>query len=254
MLSLLGWAYSCSLVIGDIPPAGHDSASNGGHAGSTAPGDDSSTSGGEAGAFPSNAGGSGGTLSAPTSGGTGGISGDGGSQSGDGGTNASAGTGAASGGNASGGSATTAAGGSVASGGSEGEAGAPGAGGAGAGSGASGGGCDPCDCDDDGALSAACEGDDCDDEDDRVFPGQVLFFTTPSDSVGFDYNCDNRSEREFQDPVACTGLALLGCESENEGFHDSLPACGQSSSWGGCVVDGLACVNDQIDMRLMRCR
>lgn len=118
-----------------------------------------------------------------------------------------------------------------------------------------GGGCDPCDCDDDGALSESCAGDDCDDHNDLVFPGQTSFFAESSGSVvGFDYNCDDRSEREFKSAVVCSGLALLGCESEAEGFLDVLPACGASAAWGGCRVNGLACVNDEIDTRVLKCR
>lgn len=269
-MGLATWAYSCSLVIGDIPEAVTPLEGDGGEAGaqdgsgseggSQGKSTTTTSNGGEAGlgaagapahsdsATNTGTGGSevgvGGTTQHGSAGGTGGSAGSGTASSTPGGT----GAGAAAG---SGGVAATTSTGGQADGGTAGVPVTGGSGGAGTGGV---GGCNPCDCDNDGALSEACAGDDCDDNNDEVFPGQVLFFDESSGSVGFDYNCDDRSEREFQTAVNCAGLALLGCESESEGFLGALPSCGTSAAWGGCRVDGLSCVDDQIDTRLMRCR
>jgi hypothetical protein len=139
---------------------------------------------------------------------------------------------------------------STASGGGGGSAGTGGT----TGSGGTGGCADECDCDGDGALSEACAGDDCDDSNDRVFPSQTLYFDESAGTVGFDYNCDDQSEREFGEAVDCGGLSLAGCDDAGEGFLGGLPACGNSGAWGACVAGTLTCMDDQIDSRVMRCR
>jgi hypothetical protein len=111
-----------------------------------------------------------------------------------------------------------------------------------------------CDCDGDEFFAEACAGEDCDDQNKDVFPGQTLFFDESARTIGFDYNCDDQSEREFTPEVNCSGLSL-GCEDQSEGFLDSLPSCGNTGPWGRCKVDGLTCVGDVIDTtRVMRCR
>ena len=113
---------------------------------------------------------------------------------------------------------------------------------------------DACDCDGDGALSEACQGDDCDDNDPLAYPSQKSFFATPRGAAGFDYNCDGQSERQFDAATKCG--ALLSCsEGASDGFLGTLPACGETGTWGRCKVDGLLCVDEVIEnARTMLCR
>jgi hypothetical protein len=94
----------------------------------------------------------------------------------------------------------------------------------------------PCDCDGDGFKSAAADcnhdGGDCNDHDPAVYPGQTMFFKTPS-STGWDYNCDSVDEFEVTTVLVCPNGAL-GCDNTTLGWHASVPACGQSGMSGTC--------------------
>ncbi len=115
--------------------------------------------------------------------------------------------------------------------------------------------CDPCDCDDDGYVAEACEGDDCDDDDGRVHPGQQKYFETASPTVGFDFDCSTKTERDpaLNVMLQCTGLSLLACEQAAQGFLGAVPACGEAGDWGTCRANGLACEPDVYEQRRMRC-
>ena len=228
-VALLAAAHGCSLVIGDIPPAGSDESdvSSGGQEGTFANG--GSSAGGDAGASDSSTG-----ATSGTQGGTGNDGGQAGARPASGGGDGGTGGDAMS--TVSGGD-----GGSGASGGAT-------------SSGGSGGCAEECDCDGDDALSEVCAGDDCDDHNDRVFPEQVLYFDVSAGTIGFDYNCDDRSEQEFGDAIDCAGLSLVECDEAEQGFLDSLPTCGNSGPWGTCVAGTLTCMDQEIDRRVMRCR
>lgn len=116
--------------------------------------------------------------------------------------------------------------------------------------------CDPCDCDGDGAEAEVCDGDDCDDLDPHVHPGQDKYFETPSDTVGFDYDCSGSIERDpaLNVSLKCVGLSLILCEQSTQGFIGGVPACGSLGDWGTCKPDGLGCVSDIYEQRRMRCK
>lgn len=108
-----------------------------------------------------------------------------------------------------------------------------------------------CDCDGDGALSIGeCGGDDCDDEDSEVHPGQVKFFAQRSENpiVGFDYDCSGILERPPNQSVqvTCGALDLLDCAGA-QGYFGVPPPCGQSGSFGTCVLNGIFCVESVTD-------
>jgi len=195
----------CSLILNDLPePADAPNSSAG-----TAAGEPSANRGGKSG--------SGG---AESTGGTGGIT--------------------PAGGVGAGGMPTPAGGegGNNATGGSPGDSGS---GGTTVGDGGTGSGC-PCDCDKDGALNANCQTGggtaDCDDEDDRVFPGQMQWFSEASLEVGFDYDCSGGTEQQY--PVLECPAILAQCDETQEGFvEDTL--CGDTGDWGSCVK-GLTCM------------
>lgn len=121
---------------------------------------------------------------------------------------------------------------------------------------------DPCDRDGDTHLARGeCGGDDCDDDDPKVRPSQTQYFSVPSSNpdVGFDYDCDGQSTRDPSQPLlSCPGL-LVCPNSSTQGFHGTLPTCGETGSWGACKLQhllglGLTCSNDPITTLPMRCR
>ena len=231
---LVAAVCGCSLVIGDIPPA----ATNEGE--EVAMGGQMGTSG-SAGERPTNGNTSTGATNNVTSGG--GVVVGAGGQAGYGSTDSAEQT-------------TTTAGNAGGQAGAASADDTSGSGGTGVSSGSGGTPTcsDACDCDDDGVRSEACAGDDCDDDNPLVHPGQSSFFPESTGTVGFDYNCDDQSEREFEVQLDCAGLALLGCADSSDAFLGALPPCGESGIWGRCRVENLSCVDDVIDERVMRCR
>jgi hypothetical protein len=161
------------------------------------------------------------TSSAGGAGGTGGADGGGGSAAASGGAGEPGGAGPAVGG------------------------GGAGAGGAGAGGGSGGSGGCP-DADGDMATSAACGGPDCDDGDPSVFPGQTMYFASPSSALGtFDYDCDGSIARDpaqlFDGTgnVQCIGVACqlaegfaadAECGGLGEHYQCTPPLCTLSAS------------------------
>jgi hypothetical protein len=91
---------------------------------------------------------------------------------------------------------------------------------------------------------------DCDDTDEDVFPGQTLFFDSPSNSGSFDYNCDNFAEPQSIDEFDCPEV---DCLLVQEGWMDGVPDCGNDARWGvDCVMDS-GCTTS-FDYRRMACR
>lgn len=138
-----------------------------------------------------------------------------------------------------------------------GEGGAPPNGGGAANGGNGAGGCDPCDCDGDGALNDGCHSGggpaDCDDTDPDAKPGQTKYFTEANPVVGFDYNCANGIEREYDDPLSCPAL-LADCMEDVQGYIDTVPECGEPGTWGHCDNNGIGCVKEAITSVPLGCR
>jgi hypothetical protein len=101
-----------------------------------------------------------------------------------------------------------------------------------------------------------CGGDDCDDTDSRVFPGQTLYFDTPTKgNAGWDFNCNNGVEQKYA-ALNCAGLALVMCDTTTQGFlAKTAPACGVRGMFGRCAKSGLQCL-DQVEVAdfAMPCR
>lgn len=95
-------------------------------------------------------------------------------------------------------------------------------------------------------------GGDCDDTDSDVRPDQTLFFFSPTNSGGFDYNCDGAMEQE-KSFASCTYNGS-GCDYV-PGFVDSIPDCGQ---WGlhssGCAQNNDICTVINAGSQRMYCR
>lgn len=129
--------------------------------------------------------------------------------------------------------------------GSQASGGSSGSGGSGGGASGSSTACPkPCDCDDDGyrAEGGDCGGTDCNDNDPDVWPGQPDYFADPSthDSP-FDYNCDGKEEKRFNQTVDCSGA--VGCDTASVGYIGAPPACGEDGNYGSCetLAAGLNC-------------
>ncbi len=217
---------NCSLVMGDLPkpaPAASAGVANGGNAANSAGGGGNVTGGGA----------SAGQASAGTNatvGGAGGMTSSGG-VAGSGITPQAGTDGGGSGGTGSGGT---------------------GSGGTGA--------CDPCDCDDDGYQNETCDGGggaapDCDDSDWDANPGQMGFFAEARNIGGFDYDCDNATEREYPTPLdTCPAIQLGACDPK-QGFLSPLPACGTEGPWAVCqkTQSGLGCEPSVLEDRVVKC-
>lgn len=95
-------------------------------------------------------------------------------------------------------------------------------------------------------------GGDCDDTDNKVRPDQTLFSVYPSNSGGFDYNCNDVIEKA-ESLASCTYNGS-SCDYV-PGFVNSLPACGQ---WGthsaGCAQNGTICTVTNAASQKMACR
>jgi hypothetical protein len=112
-----------------------------------------------------------------------------------------------------------------------------------------------CDADRDEHLAEGkCGGDDCDDSDDRVSPDQTEYFGERQKNVDFDYDCSGAPEQEEVMAVVCPGV-VGPCPTET-GFLKSLPACGETGSYGTCVKQAPldTCVEKVLDAEhRMRC-
>lgn len=81
-----------------------------------------------------------------------------------------------------------------------------------------------------------CDGD-CNDADDKVYPGATDWHTTASGG-SFDYNCDNKSDRQYPNPVNCT---MSGGKCGGDGWTGTVPACGAFGQLTTCVKQGNKC-------------
>ena len=115
----------------------------------------------------------------------------------------------------------------------------------------------PCDRDADGHEDQeACGGDDCDDEKSDVHPEQSKHFGERLGTVGYDYDCDGKQKQEQMKAIVCSDLPVGDCTTE-EGFLDTLPACGEIGIWGRCTKQGTlnTCTNQPTDSdHVMRCQ
>lgn len=88
--------------------------------------------------------------------------------------------------------------------------------------------------------------DDCDDNDNRAFPGQTQYFSTPRASGGFDFNCDGNDSLQNTriDPQQCI---CNGNEcSLSRGWKDVVPSCGDSAQFAVGPVWPDACDIDYV--------
>jgi hypothetical protein len=100
---------------------------------------------------------------------------------------------------------------------------------------------------DDGAKTVQClapknsaqRGGDCNDANDKVHPGQQSYFTEPvSGGASFDYNCDNKDERQYPSPQSCS---LNAGTCSGDGWMVLAPACGKSGFFASCYKNGPSC-------------
>jgi len=121
-----------------------------------------------------------------------------------------------------------------------------------AGAGGSGGaGCS--DADMDGFTSIACGGKDCADNDVLVYPGELKWYTTPSNGTkSFDYNCDGIEEIQFTGILKCT---LPNCDTNSKNWASITPPnCGVTVDYGACQIMGFMCVPVVLGKRVQGCR
>lgn len=68
---------------------------------------------------------------------------------------------------------------------------------------------------------------DCDDNDKNVFPGQTIYFTSPSiGNKTWDYNCDGKIESKFKQIGRCDGGS-----ANPQGWEGGVPGCGEQGAW-----------------------
>lgn len=118
------------------------------------------------------------------------------------------------------------------------------------------GGC--CDCDGDNQDAVGlCGGTDCDDADSKVYAGEPVYYTTPSPTQGFDWDCSGVPEPDpaLTEPVQC-GLIGLPCDKAKTGFLGAtVPACGEAGNWGTCKGTLLPCTEQIIEVgKKMACK
>jgi hypothetical protein len=98
-------------------------------------------------------------------------------------------------------------------------------------------------------------GGDCDDGEAKVHPGQQTFFTVPTKPGGssFDYNCDNKSDREYPKMESCA-LDKTSGQCVGAGWVGIVPGCGQSGFFAGCSKDLGFCDRDTPMPKKQACR
>jgi len=92
---------------------------------------------------------------------------------------------------------------------------------------------------------------DCDDGDDRAFPGQTDYFSTPRTSGGFDFNCDGN-----QTPIDTTQGGA--CQTDwwsctGTGWVGGVPDCGNPGTYHTCEDQG-GCTETSSVNTAMACR
>ena len=82
---------------------------------------------------------------------------------------------------------------------------------------------------------------DCCDKDDRVFPGQLRFFSKASIGDSFDFDCDGTEELEDPHLHKCFE-GEDWCSWKEIGWDLRVPECGQLGQWvTTCGYEGLKC-------------
>ena len=105
-------------------------------------------------------------------------------------------------------------------------------------------------------MRPASEGFDCDDRNMNVFPGQTMFFDTPTEvgGTGYDYDCNGTAEREYGGDGG--GRCLVGFGTSctyTPGFNGAV-ACGAEGAFiTACTRSGATCV-PSTETRRQRCR
>jgi hypothetical protein len=99
-------------------------------------------------------------------------------------------------------------------------------------------------------------GSDCDDGNALVHPAQTGWFgapyATPSGAMSFDYDCDGKESRQFDDFGYCIGAAtkedsVCSCVA---GWTDVVPACGGTGEFS----DAGSCGSTKVISKLQGCR
>ncbi len=91
--------------------------------------------------------------------------------------------------------------------------------------------------------------DDCADSDDRAHPGQTQYFDSPRPDGSFDFNCNGRVERAYEDargqhPVEealPVGRCTVACPRAPL-WVDTLPPCGTTASYWECTYPSGICM------------
>lgn len=88
-------------------------------------------------------------------------------------------------------------------------------------------------------------GSDCDDTDDRAYPEEATYYTTPRNSGGYDYDCNGTPSKYwssmvyYDDYADClyNGHVCMEFGKSTDGWKYSVPDCGEMGSYeyvGGC--------------------
>ena len=84
------------------------------------------------------------------------------------------------------------------------------------------------------APRTALKGGDCYDKNKNVYPGQGGWFTTERGDGSFDYNCDNKTDKQYGSGGKCSGTFWI-CNA-NKNFTADV-GCGQKGDYvTGCSV------------------
>lgn len=100
-------------------------------------------------------------------------------------------------------------------------------------------------------------GTDCYDANVNAYPGSLATSHLDRGDGSFDYDCDGIETPSYTDLYTCeySWFPFWPCESYNEGWVSSVPACGVSSAYGtGCVNGWDSCEADFSSTRTQFCR
>jgi hypothetical protein len=94
-------------------------------------------------------------------------------------------------------------------------------------------------------------GGDCCDNDSAAFPGQTVYFSSPTNCGGWDYDCNGSWTRLWTQNGGCSGWP--GC-NVSVGWSGSVASCGQTKAWYTNCSFGLTSCNTSTISRTQRCR
>jgi len=96
---------------------------------------------------------------------------------------------------------------------------------------------------------------DCCDTDARVHYGQTAWFTGRSKCGNFDYNCDGREDRQYNNVVRCGSFPDCGNNVVAGWQGTSIPDCGQTGTWSTDCSGflGFNCEGDSSGSRTQGC-